>query len=166
MSTDTSSTEPVKRAPTLYAIIVMKLLKGATFIGLALAVYALSDNDLPYEYRRVLHWMTRWTPLNPESRFWVKIATQVNTLTEIEMVRASWGLFIYSLFSIVEGVGLIFRIRWIGWLAISESGFFIPLEVLELINGFNWFVLIILGLNVLVFWYLLQNRERLFSHHH
>ena len=35
-----------KRAPTLYAIIGIKLLKGLMFAGLALVIYTLSDNDL------------------------------------------------------------------------------------------------------------------------
>ena len=36
------------RAPTLYAIIAVKLLKGLLFVGLAFVAYALSDNDLPF----------------------------------------------------------------------------------------------------------------------
>ncbi len=35
---------------------------------------------------------------------------------------------IYSLFAAVEGVGLIFRFPWAGWLSIGESAFFIPIK--------------------------------------
>jgi hypothetical protein len=45
---------PKKRAPTLYAIIAFKLLKGLLFVALAIAAYHLSDNDLPAEYRKFL----------------------------------------------------------------------------------------------------------------
>ena len=42
-----SDTELVnKRAPTLYAIIVIKLVKGLLFLTLAIVAYTLSDNDL------------------------------------------------------------------------------------------------------------------------
>ena len=78
----------------------------------------------------------------------------------------------------MEGVGLIFRAPWAGWLAIGESVFFIPIEIFELDapprNGqarriphlrLRLDVSIILGLNILIVWYLFQNRARLFRHH-
>jgi hypothetical protein len=73
-----STTRSAKKgAPTLYAIIAMKLLKAALFIALAIVAYALSDNDLPYEYRRLLHFLR----LNPERRFFAQLAIQVGNLT-------------------------------------------------------------------------------------
>ena len=49
------------RAPTLYAIIAIKLIKGGLFLSMALVAYTLSDNDLPAEYRHLLHYLR----LNP-----------------------------------------------------------------------------------------------------
>ena len=82
------------------------------------------------------------------------------------MLWVSVGTLIYSLFSVVEGVGLMFRVRWAGWLAIGESAFFIPIEVFELVHHPSWTVAIILGLNIFMVWYLFANRHRLFRHHH
>jgi uncharacterized membrane protein (DUF2068 family) len=86
------------------------------------------------------------------------------------------------LFSLVEGVGLIFRAPWAGWLAIGESAFFIPIEIYELArhpkvaevynthpawwNHPKFGLLLVLVVNILIVWYLLQNRHRLFRHHH
>jgi uncharacterized membrane protein (DUF2068 family) len=77
---------------------------------------------------------------------------------------------------LVEAVGLMFRVSWAGWLAIGESAFFIPIEIYELVHrplradpnrhGHPIIVLIILGINVWIVWYLLKNRHRLFRHHH
>ena len=75
------------------------------------------------------------------------------------------GTLFYSLFSLVEGVGLIFRVSWAGWLAIGESAFFVPIEVYELVRHPSLAVLVILALNVFIVWYLFQNRHRLFRHH-
>ena len=147
-----------KRAPTLYAIIAVKLLKAALFITLAFVAYALSDNDLPYEYRRLLHFLR----VNPESKFFSDLAKQVAQLTEVKVLHVAAGTLLYSLFSLVEGVGLMFRVSWAGWLAIGESAFFIPIEVYELIHRFSKTVLGILALNIVIVWYLLRNRERLF----
>src|SRR5438445_13388660 len=118
-----------KRAPTLYIIIAMKLLKGATFIALAFVAYVLSDNDLPAEFQHLLHFFR----LNPERRFWADLAVRVGTLTEAKVLWVAVGTFIYSLFAVVEGLGLIFRVPCAGWLAIGESSFFIPIAILGLV---------------------------------
>ena len=160
-----------KRAPTLYAIIAIKLLKGLLFVTLAIVAYTLSDNDLPAEYRHLLQHLR----VNPERRFWADLAVQVGQLTERRVLWTAAGTLIYSLFSLVEGVGLIFRVSWAGWLAIGESAFFIPIEIYELVHqvnpdrprpGHEVTVLVILALNILIVWYLFQNRHRLFRHHH
>jgi uncharacterized membrane protein (DUF2068 family) len=146
------------RAPTLYAIIAIKLLKGLTFFILAMVVYAHSDNDLPKEYHDLLHALR----LNPERKFWTDLALKVDNLTEASMMHAAVGTLVYSLFAWVEGIGLMFRIPWAGWLSIGESAFFIPIEIYELNHNFTWLVLVILVLNIFMVWYLYQNRERLF----
>jgi len=169
MVTDTELVK--KRAPTLYVIIAIKLLKGLLFVTLAIVAYTLSDNNLPVEYKNLLHHLR----LNPERKFWADLAVQVGQLTEANVLWAAAGTLVYSLFSLVEGVGLMFRISWAGWLAIGESAFFIPIEVYELVHrsaperprpGHTATVLIILGINILIVWYLFANRHRLFRHHH
>lgn len=160
-----------KRAPTLYAIIFLKLLKGFLFVTLAIVAYTLADNNLPAEYRHLLQQLR----LNPERKFWADLAVQIGTLTEANVLWAAAGTLVYSLFSLVEGVGLIFRVSWAGWMAICESAFFIPIEIYELVHrtgsgrprpGHNVTVAIILLINIIIVWYLLQNRHRLFRHHH
>src|SRR5436853_3022900 len=102
-----ADTELIKRpAPTLYAIIAIKLLKGALFLTLGIIAYTLSDNDLPAELRSLLHHLR----FNPERKFWSDLAVQVGQLTEANVLWAAAGTLIYSLFSLVEGIGLIFRI--------------------------------------------------------
>jgi uncharacterized membrane protein (DUF2068 family) len=151
-----------KRAPTLYFIIGFKLLKFISFVTLALVFYALSNNDLPAEYDRVLHFLR----LNPERRFWADLAFRIGRLTEANVLWTALGTFIYSLFSGVEGFGMIFRAGWAGWLAIGESAFFIPIEIFELVHHPSWMVFGILALNVFFVSYLYANRNWLFRHHH
>ena len=160
-----------KRAPTLYAIIAIKLVKGLLFVTLALVAYTLSDNDLPAEYRNLLQHLR----FNPERKFWADLAVQIGQLTEAKVLWAAAGTLVYSLFSLVEGVGLMFRVSWAGWMAIGESAFFIPIEIYDLVHrtvpdrprpGHELTVLLILALNIVIVWYLFQNRHRLFRHHH
>ncbi|HEU5123575.1 MAG TPA: DUF2127 domain-containing protein [Verrucomicrobiae bacterium] len=152
-----------KRAPTLYLIIALKLLKGAMLLLLALGVYSLSDRNLPEEFRKMLEFFH----LDPEKKFFSDLALKIGSISPSNVVWLARGTIFYSLFSLVEGTGLLFRISWVGWLTIGESAFFVPIELYELIeHRFSWTVLVILGLNVMILWYLFQNRRRLFRHHH
>src|SRR5436309_1931970 len=151
-----------KRAPTLYAIIGIKLLKGLLFVGLAIVAYTLSDNDLPAEYRHLLQVLR----LNPERRFFTDLAVQIGKITEANVLWVAAGTLMYSLFSLVEGIGLMFRVSWACWMAIGESAFFIPIEVYELVRKPSQMVLVILIINIVIVWYLSKNRHRLFRHHH
>jgi uncharacterized membrane protein (DUF2068 family) len=170
MASDTTFIK--KRAPTLYVIIAIKLLKGALFVALAVVAYALSDNDLPAEYRDLLYHLR----LNPERKFFADLAVQVGNLTEAKVLWAAAGTLFYSLFSLVEAVGLMFRVSWAGWLSIGESAFFIPIEIFELVRRPTGeavarryptvVLIIILVLNIFMVWYLFANRHRLFRHHH
>jgi len=160
MPVDTSLIK--KRAPTLYAIIGIKLVKGLLFLSLAVIAYALSDNDLPAELRHLLDQLG----LNPERRFFADLAVRVGRITEANVLWVAAGTLLYSLFSLVEGVGLMFRVSWACWLAISESAFFIPIEVYELVRKPSGMVLVIMIINIVIVGYLSKNRRRLFRHHH
>jgi uncharacterized membrane protein (DUF2068 family) len=153
--------EAKSRAPTLYAIILVKLLKGALFLSMAIVAYTLSDNDLPDEYRQLLHHLR----LNPEKKFFSELALKIGKITEANVLWVAAGTAVYSLFSLVEGTGLMFRVRWAGWMAIGESAFFIPIEVFDLVHRFSMTVFIILVINIVIVWYLYANRARLFRHH-
>ena len=160
-----------KRTPTLYGIIVFKLIKGSLFLTLAIMAYTLSDNNLPEEYRGFLRYIQPVLELlrvHPANKFFTHLAEQIGGLTEAKVLWAAAGTLFYSLFSLVEGVGLMFRISWAGWLAIGESAFFIPIEIYELSRRtkFSWWLLAVLAINVFIVWYLFKNRHRLFVHHH
>jgi len=150
-----------KRAPTLYVIIAIKLGKGLLLLLLGAGVYHLRDNNLPQEFRQVLEFFH----LDPEKTFFTELANKIGQITPANVKTIARGTLLYSLFSIVEGTGLMFRVPWAGWLAIGESSFFIPIEIYELMRRFSGSMAVILGLNVLIVWYLFQNRERLFQHH-
>ena len=156
--------EPVRRhAPTYIGIIVFKLVKGLSFLGLALTAYTLSDNNLPEEYRHLLENLQPLLELlrvHPGNKFFTHLAEGIAGLTEAKVLVAAGGTFIYSLFSLVEGVGLMFHITWAGWLAIGESAFFIPIECYELSRAghFSWWLLTVLVVNIVIVWYLFRNR--------
>ena len=150
------------KAPTLYFIIAIKLAKGLLLLTIALGFYKLAGQDLQEEFDTFL----RVINLDPEKKFFSQIGVWLDTLTANNVRWFATGTLLYSLFSFVEGIGLISRVSWAGWLAIGESAFFIPIEVYEMMHHFTKFVFVILILNILIVWYLYQNRARLFHHHH
>src|SRR4051812_10547839 len=167
-----SQTELIKKpAPTLYAIIALKLLKGLLFMGMAVMAYTLSDNDLPAEFHNFLQHLR----VNPERKFWADLARQIGSITEANVLWAAAGTLVYSMFSLVEGIGMLFRVSWAGWMAIGESAFFIPIEIYELVHrtprdsgraGHPVLLIIILLINIWIVWYLFKNKHRLFRHHY
>jgi uncharacterized membrane protein (DUF2068 family) len=104
--------------------------------------------------------------LDPENRFLSDIAGKLETITPANVRWVALGTFLYSLFALVEGVGLLYRISWAGWLTIGESAFFIPIEIRELVLHPHLYVVAVLAVNILIVWYLFANRHRLFRHHH
>jgi uncharacterized membrane protein (DUF2068 family) len=163
MPEDVIISEPTKRrAPTLYVIIAGKLIKGTLALALALFIFKLAGRDLSDVFDSIVHWFH----LDPESRFFSEVGDKLDKVTPANVRWVGVVTVVYSLFSLVEGIGLIFRAPWAGWLAIGESAFFIPIEVRELIMRPHWFVLGVLAFNVLIVWYLFANRSWLFRHHH
>jgi uncharacterized membrane protein (DUF2068 family) len=151
-----------RRAPTLYVIIAGKLVKGTLALGLALFILKLAGQDLSEAFDRLLHWFH----LDPEGKFFSEIGNKLDNVTPANVRWVGIVTALYSLISLVEGVGLIFRASWAGWLAIGESAFFIPIEVRELVIRPHGFVLCVLAFNVLIVWYLFANRSWLFRHNH
>jgi uncharacterized membrane protein (DUF2068 family) len=166
-----------KRAPTLYFIIAIKLTKGVLLLLLALSIFSLANKDLPDLFNQFLGWVH----LDPERRFFQAVSDWLDTVTPRNMRVVASGTMLYGLFLLVGGTGLAFRAKWAIWLAIGESAFFIPIEIFELVRRRlpnspdqprpEFFhhpkigLLIVLALNILIVWYLLENRKRLFRHH-
>ena len=114
MAEGSQSDKPVqlkKRAPTLYFIIGFKLIKGTVALLLAFGVYKLAGKDLQNLFERFLLWIH----LDPEKRFLSEIGDKLDQITPANVRWVATGTFLYSLFSLVEGVGLIFRAPWAGW---------------------------------------------------
>jgi len=169
--------EKSKRAPTLYIIVIGKLVEGVLLLVAAVSIYLLAKQNLPELFDEFI----RWIHLDPEGRFFNAISDQLDSITPRNVhIVASW-LFLYGMFKTVGGLGLAFRLPWAVWLAIGESAFFIPIEIFELIRPHGpesemhphavfehpkLGIAIVLALNILIVWYLFKNRRRIFRQPH
>ncbi len=173
MTQEANSSTIQKRAPTLYFIAATKLLKGAALLLAAAGIFSLAGKDLGGIFDQFL----RWIHVDPEHRFFANIGDWLDTVTTANIRAVATGTLLYGLFLLTGGTGLALRAKWAIWLAIGESAFFIPIEIFELTRRHSptdeashfaypkLGLLAILALNVLIVWYLLKNRERLFRRH-
>jgi uncharacterized membrane protein (DUF2068 family) len=180
MSIQAKATEPelsvaaetarLKRAPTLYAIIFFKVIKGILFFAFGVALYFQATHDLPKEWEDLLnrpfveHLFERLR-IHPENKLFQHIAEQIDNVTVSQVRVWSVGTMLFALFPLVEGIGMLYRAGWAGWLAIGESAFFVPIEMYELAKKFSYYMLVVMILNILMVSYLYAYRETLFHHH-
>ncbi len=162
---------PLRRAPTLYLIIFFKLAKALLAVFLATVLYIQPATNLPTEYeelmgRPVVKQTFHYLRIHPENKFFTRLALRIANVTDAGVRDAAIGALLWALFPLTEGIGLLFRVKWAGWLAIVESAFFVPVEIYELVKEFSWFMIGVAVINMGIVWYLYANRERLFHHHH
>jgi uncharacterized membrane protein (DUF2068 family) len=170
------SSAPRPRAPTLYFIVAIKLTKGAVLLLAAAGFFSLAGQDLEGLFDQFVHWIH----LDPENRFFNSIGDWLATVTAANVRALAIGTLLYGLFLLVGGTGLALRAKWAIWLAIGESAFFIPIEIYELVRRLgshipihdephvsypNLGLFVVLVINIIIVWYLLENRHRLFRQH-
>ena len=155
------STKSPRRRVALWGIILIKLGKGILLLLLALGVYTLSNDNLPHEFQQLLGFLR----IDPERQFFLDAASKLENITSANVKWVAAGTAVYSLFSLVEAVGLMLLVTWACWLTIGESAFFIPIEVYELMRKPSLLMLFILALNIAIVWYLAANRKVLFHRH-
>ncbi len=170
VSSTLTAAEPVvllkRRAPTLYAIIIFKIIKGILFIFLGLVLYFQAARNLPQEYADLIKKpIFEELRIHPENKLVQHIADQLADLTQTKIKFTAIGTMVWALFPLIEGLGMLFRAGWAGWLAIGESAFFVPIECYDLARRFHWFLLGITIGNIIIVWYLYANRNALFRHH-
>ncbi len=160
MSSSVTTNPPAKGAAGLYAIIAIKIGKGVLLSGVALGLFSLAGHDLAKDLEQLL----RWVKLDPGKPVFVELGERLEKITPSNLQWLASGTFLYGGMLFVESVGLMLRSWWAGWMAIGETAFFLPFEVYELLRRFSVTVLLIFFVNVVMVWYLVRNRTRLFHH--
>ncbi len=149
-----------KRAAGLYTVIAIKLGKSLLLAAAALGLYSLLGDDLSAEFEKLLRILGQ----NPEHDFWTTVSSKLDTLTPGGLKSLASGSLLYSVLLFAESLGLFWRRAWAVWLAIGETAFFIPIEVIDLLRRFRGGIALLLVVNALIVVYLVRNRQLLFRH--
>ena len=76
--------------------------------------------------------------LNPASRYPHIFLQLVEHFSDVRIWLLAGVAFAYTTVRWAEAYGLWYSRRWAEWFAVASGGFYIPIEVYELLHGFSW----------------------------
>lgn len=136
----------------LVLIAVYKSLQALLFIAIGFGALRLLHKDI----EDVLTQVATALRFNPESRF-VNFLLDKAAILDDPMLRKIGVLaFAYGSVSLVEGIGLYLEKAWAELLTLGITASFLPWEVFEIFRRLTWIRISLLGVNILVFLYLLK----------
>jgi len=137
-------------------IAFFKLLKGILLFGSGVGLLNLLHKDVA---DRVMQWINI-LHVDPDNRYIQNLLVKASIVNERQLKRLSVGAFFYAGLLLTEGSGLLLGKRWAKYFSVIVTGSFIPLELWELVKQFNVNKTIVIGVNIIVVWYLILRLKR------
>ena len=145
------ATESTRHNRWLLLIAFYKGLQALLFIALGIGVLHLVGkdlNDLIGQLGDLLR--------SPESRFVNFLYDRASLVNDPLLRRLGALAFSYAGLSLAEGIGLFLEKAWGEYLTLIITASFLPWEVFEVLHRLTWVRVGLLGVNTLVFFYLLK----------
>ena len=176
---DPHGTGPAENAPVLLrgkalraafilrALAIERWVRGLIVVLIGVAVFKLKTTQVSLKalFERDL---SSLEPFFKQIHFDVKDSSTVNAIMKTLNAKPStlnliaFGLLLYGLLQIVEGIGLWSLKRWGEYVAVVGTSLFIPLEVYELVDNATWLKAAAFVVNVAAVVYLVSSK-RLFG---
>ena len=137
---------PTQLARTLRAVAVYEGLKGLLVLFAGFGLLATVHRDVQVIAGRLIAQLH----LDPARRFPRIFLDATANVTDHRLRILALLAALYALLRFVMAFGLWFEKRWAQWLVALSAAIYLPLEVRELAQGFNGFVIGALAFNVLV----------------
>lgn len=161
------------RGKALRAAFILRLLaverwvRGAILLLLAAAVFKLKSTQASIkEY--VDRDLKSLKPFFNQIHFNVSDSATVKSIEKVLNAKSStlnliaFGILVYALLQVAEGIGLWVLKRWGEYVAVVGTTIFIPFEIYELTDKISWLKIVVLLINVAAVLYLLLSK-RLFG---
>jgi uncharacterized membrane protein (DUF2068 family) len=136
----------------LRTVAVLEALKGCLAMVIAYALVAMRRRDV--DFGEAAEHILFFFHINPEHH-WSQQVVHAADKMSIPSIAMIWGLALsYAILRFLEGYGLWKQRAWAEWLAIISGCLYLPFEMYKLIrhpNAFHW---AILGINILVVFYI------------
>lgn len=157
----------LRSAFILRALAVERWVRGLILILLAVGVWRLRSTQVSLQelFERDLRSLG---PFFRQVHFNVSDSATIRSIENVLHAKPStlnliaFGILLYGLLQVAEGVGLWSLKRWGEYVAVVGTTVFIPLEVYELTENVTWLKIIVLVVNIAAVLYLLL-AKRLFG---
>lgn len=140
----------------LKLIAILKLVKGLLLLGLGIGVL----NFLHKDVATVLEYWINAFRVDPNNHYIHELIAKRGSLDKHMLEAISAGTFFYSALMLTEGIGLWLAMRWAAYLTVIATSSFIPLEVYQIYKHVSLAKLVVLGINIMVVWYLVIRLRR------
>lgn len=157
----------LRSAFILRALAIERWVRGLLLIGLAIAVFRLKSTQVTLKglFERDLRSLD---PFFRQIHFDVSDSSTIHSVQKVLDAKPStlnliaFGVLMYGLLEVAEGIGLWSLQRWGEYVAVVGTTVFIPLEVYELTEKVSWLKLVVLIINIAAVVYLVLSK-RLFG---
>jgi uncharacterized membrane protein (DUF2068 family) len=157
----------LRSAFILRALAIERWGRGLILILLAAAVFKLKSTQVSVKelFDRDLRSLQ---PFFDQIHFNVSDSATIHSIEKVLQAKSStlnliaFGILLYGLLQVAEGIGLWSLKRWGEYVAVIGTTLFIPLEVYELTDKISWLKVAVLAINVAAVLYLLLSK-RLFG---
>jgi len=126
---------------------------------MGLLLTAVATGVLSFIHKDVGAIVEHWVNLlrfDPENRHIAALLEKLDLVDDRQLRKIGGLTFVYAGLLLTEGAGLLLRKRWGEFLTVIATGFFIPLEIHEVIKRFDFPRMALLIINVGIVWYLLR----------
>jgi uncharacterized membrane protein (DUF2068 family) len=136
----------------LKAVAAMEASKGLLSLFVGLGLHLLAKYNLPQLMTQSVQ-MLHLNSTNPLVHQFLAKAGGLMTGINLTLIIA--GSILYGCVRLVEAYGLWHEMVWTEWFALISCGVYVPFEIYEIIQGFDFFDLITLLINLLIVGYMI-----------
>jgi uncharacterized membrane protein (DUF2068 family) len=144
--------KPMHHNRWLILIAAFKLAQALLFVAIGVGALKLLHQDIG----DVLTAVAEHLRFNPESRFVNFVLDKAALIDDRLLRRIGEAVFIYAGLDLIEGIGLYLEKAWAEYLTLVITASFLPLEIFELCRRLTLVRIGLLGVNAVVFFYLLK----------
>lgn len=136
----------------LLLIAVYKFLHALLFVAIGIGAHRLLHKDIADQIVLLAHHLR----FNPESRLVNFILEKASLINDPVLRRIGFVAYCYAAVTLTEGIGLYLEQAWGEFLTLAITASFLPFEMIEVVRRLTWIRVGLLGINILVFIYLLR----------
>lgn len=149
--------EPIDTNETgLRSIVAIKAFYGVVFFAIGLGILTLIKTDVSDLAEQAAGWMG----IDPENDYLLAVLEWLTGVSPKQIAAMGTGTILYAGLYLTMAWGLHLRQVWAEWLTIVATGFFIPLEIYEVLRSLRPTYVLVLVVNASIVWYLLRRRVR------